>query len=515
MRATRTLSQKFINNVGMNVAGSACVIGINLILTPYLVRTLGPDQYGLWRIVLAVVALSTLLDSGMLGAARRAQARAFASGSTRRVSRALNASLRIYGGIGLAAALAVSSTALWLPAVLAVPPDFIDGLRLALVIGGATVALTLAVRGPLNAVLLGSNRFAILRTKTVLGALSKLGLVLSVFATWRADVVAACVAFFAAAFVDAALGYGGARVVCPKLRLTAAGARRTARAMMGAARHVTLLTVGWIILNEIPGLLIAKYLGLAEVTSFAIPLVLVGALRQCSAALSTPLLPLAARVRGRRGPGDLQHLHTIGTRVATTLALCLSLPIMLYADNLIGLWIGPSVGDLSILVAFFLAGYICEAAHMPARHLLVAVGQIRAPGWWQFGLSAAAMVGIVTALSCGTGGLLAVAAILATVRLLFTVITQVLVCRQFSFPLAETSVLAFWLPLRGMLVASPGLLLIWLVARSNTTVGLGVALASSVAVCLSCAWFFSLSSSDRSRVRKAVLERGERSRDCS
>ncbi len=130
-----------------NVLSNWVALGANLLiaffLSPFLVRSLGPDMYGLWVLVLSITGYMGLLDSGLKISIVRFVSQAQAGGDSGAVNRVLGTSLVIYGVATAAALLLTMIMAGQVERWFRIPPDALDEARHVFVLGGVTVALTL------------------------------------------------------------------------------------------------------------------------------------------------------------------------------------------------------------------------------------------------------------------------------------------------------------------------------------------------------------------------------------
>lgn len=127
-----------------------------VLLAAYLLRTLGPDAYGVWAATMAVVGWLTLLDAGLSATTTRATARAVA-GEHQAVEQVRTA-YAVYAALGVAGTLAGALLAALIPVLLRLTGDaardaWLVGAFLALDLG--IVIATAGWMGTLR----GSRRF--------------------------------------------------------------------------------------------------------------------------------------------------------------------------------------------------------------------------------------------------------------------------------------------------------------------------------------------------------------------
>lgn len=95
-----TTARKLLNGSVSRIILLITSIGIGLFMMPFLVHTLGDEQYGMWVLVGAVVSFYSLMDFGMAGAMQRFLVRSVHSDNPEDSRIALSTSMVLSTGIG-------------------------------------------------------------------------------------------------------------------------------------------------------------------------------------------------------------------------------------------------------------------------------------------------------------------------------------------------------------------------------------------------------------------------------
>ncbi len=107
MRITPPDARRLLTNSGIALAGRVAGILLSLGLAIGLYRLLGPDAYGAWSLLAAVLTSTAVLDLGLAGAVEREVAASMAVGAPTRAAAAVTSALGIVAVVSLVAELLV------------------------------------------------------------------------------------------------------------------------------------------------------------------------------------------------------------------------------------------------------------------------------------------------------------------------------------------------------------------------------------------------------------------------
>jgi hypothetical protein len=91
MGALRTIAR----NVASNAAGYFVAIALALIVTPYALRMLGDQQYGVWNVIVSLTGYYGILDLGIRSAVAQYVTRHWSHGDVPALNRVLSTSLAV------------------------------------------------------------------------------------------------------------------------------------------------------------------------------------------------------------------------------------------------------------------------------------------------------------------------------------------------------------------------------------------------------------------------------------
>src|SRR4051812_46112143 len=132
--------------------------GVNFVVSPIVVRSLGETQYGAWSLLTSMVGYLGLLDLGVRSAVTRYVAKFYAGGEHDSARKLYAAALRIFAAGGLIAILLSVVMAAVIQRAFNIPAELIGTARVVAIVGGISVATAL-VSGVFGGVMVGLERF--------------------------------------------------------------------------------------------------------------------------------------------------------------------------------------------------------------------------------------------------------------------------------------------------------------------------------------------------------------------
>lgn len=98
-------SARFLTNILWSWAGVAANLALGVLLSPYMLRLLGAEAYGIWALVFSLVEYFWVIDAGMRSAVVYFLARDRALAQTDSMRATLSSALAVYTAVALLASL--------------------------------------------------------------------------------------------------------------------------------------------------------------------------------------------------------------------------------------------------------------------------------------------------------------------------------------------------------------------------------------------------------------------------
>jgi O-antigen/teichoic acid export membrane protein len=159
----------------LSYVGIAIYILIGLLYTPWMIKIIGQDDYGLYTLAYSIIALF-VFDFGISAAIQRFVAKYLAENDTKRVDHCLSTVCRLYIGLDIIIALVLFTAYLFIPEIYReLSSDQISKLKVIFLMASVFSVISFPFI-PLNGILSAYEKFVQLK---VCDILSKLAIVLS------------------------------------------------------------------------------------------------------------------------------------------------------------------------------------------------------------------------------------------------------------------------------------------------------------------------------------------------
>ena len=368
-----------IRNVVAGYAGTAAEALVFLLLTPFLVRKLGMEDYGLWGVGVALAEWVQFLDPGLREALMKYVAAHQARAEAVLVRRTADTALHLYLFVGLLGfVLLVLATVLVLPRVVT-DPERLHQLRWMVVLLGLSSTLSLPA-GTAAAMLEGLGRFDLMN------------IIRSVHAGLRL--------FLTVAAIQLDLGLPGVaaaeligRIVLHVMRWRAVASIDPAivpRPMLHRGHVRRLLDFGlWSWMRQASELLVMRsyepilsyFVGLSATGAFFAGRRLATVSAEAIVPLSAVLFPLSSELEAQGRRRALRQTLLQTTKVAFLVALPLCLLLALGADGIQANWLGGRAPLAVLVMQAFSLVFLTVAIALPAESMLLGLGYERLLAW--------------------------------------------------------------------------------------------------------------------------------------
>ncbi|MCG8440571.1 MAG: oligosaccharide flippase family protein, partial [Caulobacterales bacterium] len=400
-----------INVAASGIAQLVSITGV-VWANQHLIRRLSPEEYALYPPIMAIVLLAPVFTSIATGGVLRHITEAYAKGDEKGVTEVVSS---IYPVILMfvAGLLALGGLAAWrIEALLNVYPDQLLDARLMMMLLVASQAVTLLL-APLSVGLHVRQKFVWLNIILLCEEALKLSLLFGLLMGVSTRVLWVVVALLAARVVGALITLIASRAVLPCLRFRfGAFHRGTARkltrfgawTMVGNLVGQMLSTVDAIILNRLSTPVQVTAFHVASLPDRQIH-------RFLSSVTMSVQIPLTALYATDRHD-DLKRAYLRGNRYVCWFALAFATPLMVFAPELVTLYVGDAYIAAAMTAVLIYGTYPLTSATDLLWGFVVATGKISR--YMTIVASAGVAKLILTFVLVGHFGMGAVGAALAT-----------------------------------------------------------------------------------------------------
>lgn len=405
-----------------NVAGQAVIVITAIALVPIVLHDVGATDYGTWILITSIASLATLLDAGMSAALVKFVAEHVARSEHAEAGRLVAAATWLYAIIGLAIAATGMVLALVLPVLFS-----LDGHTREIV--PALVALTSLAAGisvpqvaPMS-ILRGVQRYDAVNVVYAASALSGAGLTIAAL-----QAGAGIVGVAGATVVSTAATYAAASVLARRVALEVRASpircdRPRLRRLISFSASVSAIQVAGSLQTRMDAIIIGSLLPVRLVTPYSFAQRLAESTRLVTGQFTTVLLPVATELGATRDEESIRRFFLTASRMTVVIALGVALPLALFGDSVLELWVGDAYRGYGGLVAILAASTVIDVASYPAAAVLQGLERHQALAWMALA-SGLANVGLSLAFvrPFGVTGVAAATLIVTGVEIVFLVV---------------------------------------------------------------------------------------------
>lgn len=372
-------ARRVAHNTAANLVGSVVLAVLTVVMTPFLLDRLGPDEYGVWILALTLtytVGYGAIADLGMQQALVRMVADRQALDARSEIDRLVSTTVATFATLGVVGALGLVALAGALTSWFGVDEDLRAAARLAFALVGLQLIVDL-VTGAFRGVLEGTQRFGALRVVETGPRVAWAVLAVPVVLAGHGVVALAAISL-GVAVIMAGLGATLAHRACPGLRLSwRLVDRATGRTIAREATGFLTLRVASIVYGQMDRVIVGVMLGVAAVARYEVAYKLHALAAMVLALAPSALMPAASYLGARGDRGRLRALYERGTRLAVAATAAVTLSAIIFARPLLIAWVGEDYAGLAGTTRLYLVYPILVSIHVIGLTMLVGLGRLR------------------------------------------------------------------------------------------------------------------------------------------
>ena len=374
--------RRFVCNVLWNWLGTIVSLFIGLILSPYLIRKLGADGYGVWAITFALVEYYWFFDLGFRSATVKFVAHYSAIGEDANVRAIISTSL-VYSTVAAAIVLAVViALGKHVDGFFRIPDALRSNFEILLVLITLNWCLGL-VFNVFNACLEAVQHFEYSAKASIISAaIRAIGWTLALYFGYK--LIAIGVVTVASQIAGYLVNYVFFRRTFPHQRVSIRySSFSTLREMARYGVHTFRMTISNQLLNQGAPVLIGHYLPAAFVGFYNLPVRLLQYTVELVGRIGIVTNTNAAELAARRRSEDLSTLAVLTNRYCLVLFMPLAIVLWTHGTQLLTFWVGASFASRSApVLPILIAGYVVGiVGQFSAGMLLQGLGKHQRYAW--------------------------------------------------------------------------------------------------------------------------------------
>lgn len=370
-----SLTERIVRNTLSTAGLQAVLILVNIFLIPYIVSRIGAEAYGLWALATVLLGMASLVDLGIGNALIKYTAELQTRADFDRLNNVSTMILVLYFSLACLFSIGMALCAPMLASVFSIPLQ-LSTVAVTLFVAAGGLIFLMIVYVINRALLIGLQRYDLANLVTLVGTLVNFVLVIVLLS--RGHGVYGLLYSAAVSYtLQGILGHVLVRKQCPALRWSVRGfSVSQVKHILRFSLHLQAISLGTFLNFHLPKILLGLLGGMASVTYYEIAYKVVKAGRELSIMLYAPLFPVASRFWTENEKAKLVRLYWQGTKYLAFLTLPLWVFFIVFAKDIILIWMGPGydlagytlqvLGVANILAVLSgVAGVIVQASPYP------------------------------------------------------------------------------------------------------------------------------------------------------
>ena len=358
-----------------NLVRGGATGAVAILLPRFLVRSLDPEHFAAWALILQIAAYASYLDFGLQTAIARFIAQALELEQKERLAKLVNTTLVLLSLAGLIAFIIISIVIWQFPHLFrGVPPDLLPDFRH----GALLLSLSSCLLLPLSTytgVLIGMHRNEI--PALAIGGSRLAGAVAVIVVCHHSQ----SLAILALCFGSPNL-LGGLLQMRTVHGLMAEGRARLrhvsqiiGRELIRFCAGLTVWSFGMLMVSGLDVTIVGHF-QFSAVGFYSIASMLIVFFAGLSNAVLSALMTPVAALHARGGSERIQQIVFVATRMTMFTNLCLVAAVFLWGESLLRLWVGPAYAESALPVLKILAlAQTLRLMCAPFSVMLVSVGE--------------------------------------------------------------------------------------------------------------------------------------------
>lgn len=366
------ITRKVLRNTSFLFAGRLWFLGLNILLTPYLLSRLGVAAYGVWVLVDSLARTVALVDLGFATSFVKHVAENDARGNREGVSGVLSTGLAFYALVSL---VMLAVAVLGVEEILAffrVPADLEGATRSTLTI---VILASIAgnVIGVYHSVINGLQRMDVSNVITVaMSVFYALGCVIAL--ETGLGIVGLGLNLLATQLLGSVVSHRAAHRLYPGLRFTPREIPKHWSALLRYGLNLHLSGIASLVNAHFDKLLVNRFIGASHVAFYDVGSRPAMTARSFAVLLLSSLTPAASELEVRKGRGALYELFASASRYVSLIAIPVFATLIVVSRPLTEAWVGPGY-DSSVTVLRLLAiGFLLYSLAATVSPLVQATG---------------------------------------------------------------------------------------------------------------------------------------------
>jgi O-antigen/teichoic acid export membrane protein len=354
-------------------------IAVNLAVTPFIIRSIGVESFGLVGVINALIALMAVVTASLTFTVGRNLTFAVEGGDNDRANGEL--STAVYGLMGILAALVLPAlgAVIFLGRLITIPAGLASPARVLFLLALLSLVPT-ALSGPLGAGMFARNRLDLMSGISLARTALFAGLLFLFFVKVDASLTSYGVALLSSAAFACVLTWKAHQHLLPSVVISVRHFRRQILAeTLSLGTWMTVAQVGALLFLQTDLIVANRFVGATATGQLAAIAVVSLQLRTMGSLLAGLFAPIQTALSAR-GDRDAFPRYLLRSIRLTTLFMALLVGVFCgSAKEVLSLWLGPQFAPLTPVAIVLTAYLIPTLGVMPSWNALLADGKMKIP----------------------------------------------------------------------------------------------------------------------------------------
>ena len=374
------VGSRIAKNSIFNLARTLLTVPITILITPFIIKHVGKEEFGIWALVGVISSYAQLSDFGITDSLIKFMAEYKTKNDHQQLNRLINTSFVVYVAMStVCCAALILVLPLIISTVLSIPPELAQK---------ATYVFTVAIA-----------LFFINMTMSVFGSLivgfQRMGC--SNLISFISTIIMA-----GGTFIILSLGYGLEGLIYnnalitvfvivsnsfvafrlfPQMRLNPLKyfSRETLKLIFGFSWKVQLSSISNLLVYQVDRVLLSHYLGLGAVSNYEVANRIATQARVFIASVFTPMVPAASSLQATDESGKVIGLYNRSMKYMAVAAIPFSALIIALAHPFVRTWLGEGYTTSAYTMQFLMFGYMLNLLPGPGNFILHGINKPHIP----------------------------------------------------------------------------------------------------------------------------------------
>lgn len=372
-----TVRKKIFRNTLVNSSGKLLSFALQIFIVTYLIKTLGTESYGVFVLVLALVAGTNLLESGFGLSVTKYVAEYKARGDSESILKIVNTNMLVATAIGAGfAAVLIVINEFFLQRIFNIPGQLLNDARMLVRVLVPLVMIELWCVS-LVRVAEGYQHFALARGMEIVRWLMRA--VFSYIAVKAGfGLVGVGAAYLIAGFIALAVIYFSVIVRNPELRLSPSMCDRGSfKTIFGFSAWLFLSKLFAFLSYRINVIVLGIFLPVEAITFYNVAFKVYEFLHYGLSLVASTLVPVVSELEAAMDKRRIAMLFERATRYSVVLLWPVFMLAYIYTGDVIALWMGQGFESSVTLARLFIVSIFAVAVVSSGGEMMVGVNRLK------------------------------------------------------------------------------------------------------------------------------------------